>query len=267
MSGAARSVAPVLSDPLASLLVGAVALVAVGVPLVWLLSRALKLAPPLPALDDPRREVRVALLVIVAVYAALILPLLVPSNGTSSLTDPGMVVQVATTHALLLAPVAVAALVTRQSWASLGLSRTSLLRLVVLGLVPSALYVPSVGLMYPVASLPGAIPLALGLAWSAMAGFSEEIVFRGYLQTRFEAAWGTWVGYAVTVVVFAFAHFPGSYVMYSGDVLAATLSALGRVGLGLLLGFYFIRSRNVVPGGISHTFYNWALVLWRVPNA
>ncbi len=253
--------------PLVSLFVAAVALVAVGIPLVWLLSRALKLAPRLPTLANPRREVRIALLVTVAVFAALILPLLFASGGTTSLTDPGMVVQVAVSHAILLVPVVVAVLATRPSWASLGLSRRSLGCLVLLGLVPSALYVPSVGLMYPVAGLLGPEPLAIGLLWSAMAGFSEEIVFRGYLQTRFEAAWGTWLGYAVTVVVFAFAHFPGSYVMYSGDVLAATLSALGRVGLGLLLGCYFIRSRNVVPGGISHTFYNWALVLWQVPNA
>ena len=256
-----------MTDPIAGLFLGAVALVAVGIPLVRLLSRALKIAPRLPVLDDPRREVRVAVLVTVAVYAAVILPLLLPSNGTSSLTDPGMVVQVAVTHAILLAPVAVAAAATRQSWASLGLSRTCLPRLLVLGLVPSALYVPSVGLMYPVAGLPEAVPLALGLAWSAMAGFSEEIVFRGYLQTRFEAAWGTWPGYAVTVVVFAFAHLPGSYVLYSGNILDATLSALGRVGLGLLLGYFYVRSRNIVPGGISHTFYNWALVLWQVPNA
>lgn len=126
---------------------------------------------------------------------------------------------------------------------------------------------PSVGLMYPVASLPGALPLAIGLVWSAMAGFSEEITFRGYVQTRFEAAWGTWAGYALTVIVFAFAHFPGSYLLYSGDVLSALLSSLGRVGLGLLLGYHYLRSRNVVPGAILHTFYNWALVLWQVPNA
>ncbi len=256
-----------MADALANLFIGAVALVAVGVPLVYVLSRVLKIKPPPIALENPAREAPVAVLVTVAVYAALILPLLFASGGTTSLTDPGMVVQVAVSHAILLVPVVVAAWATRPSWASLGLSRRSLGRLVVLGFVPSALYVPSVGLMYPVVGLLGPGPLAIGLVWSAMAGFSEEIVFRGYLQMRFEAAWGTWVGYAVTVVVFAFAHFPGSYVMYAGDVLAATLSALGRVGLGILLGFYFIRSRNVVPGGISHTFYNWALVLWQVPNA
>ena len=42
--------------------------------------------------------------------------------------------------------------------------------------------------MVPVASLPGAVPLAIALGWASMAGFSEEITFRGYLQTRFEAA-------------------------------------------------------------------------------
>ncbi len=256
-----------MADLLASLFLGAVALVAVGIPLVYVLSRALKLAPRLPALDNPRREVRVALPVTAAVYAAVILPLLLPSGGTSSVTEPGMVVQVALTHAILLAPVVVVAWATRASWASLGLSRRSLARLAVLGLVPSALYVPSVGLLYPVSSLLGPAPLAVGLAWSAIAGFSEEIVFRGDLQTRFEAAWGMWIGYAVTVVVFAFAHFPGSYVLYSGNLLNALLSALGRVGLGLLLGFFYLRSRNVVPGALSHTFYNWALVLWQIPNA
>ncbi len=256
-----------MPDSLSTLFIGAIALVAVGIPLVYLLSRALKLAPRLPALDNPRREARVAVLVVVVVIATPIPSLLFGSGSTTALTAPGMILNVAVADAMLLATVLVAARATRQPWASLGLSRHSLRRLVVLGLVPSALYVPSVGLMYPVASLPGAIPLAIGLVWSAMAGFSEEITFRGYVQTRFEAAWGTGAGYALTVLVFAFAHFPGSYLLYSGDVLSALLSSLGRVGLGLLLGFYYVRSRNIVPGAISHTFYNWALVLWQVPNA
>lgn len=42
--------------------------------------------------------------------------------------------------------------------------------------------------------------------------------------------------------------------------------ALGRVGFGILLGYNYVRSRYVVPGGISHMLYNWALVLWKVPN-
>ncbi len=50
----------------------------------------------------------------------------------------------------------------------------------------------------------------LGLAWPAMAGFSEEVVFHGHLQTRFEAACGTWPRYALVDVGFAFARLPGT---------------------------------------------------------
>ncbi len=254
--------------PLDALFIGAVALAAVGIPLVYLVSRALRLAPRPIVIANPRREALVAAAVVVAVFIVTIVSLLLPI-GASSLTDPSRILAVAVSDAMLLAVVFVAARATRQSWASVGLSRKSLPRLVLLGLVPSAVYVPSLGLMYPVPAggFPGAAPLAVALVWTAIVGFSEEITFRGYLQTRFEAALGTWAGYAVTVVVFAFAHLPASYVLYSGDVLSATLSALSRVGLGLLLGFFYIRSRNVVPGAISHLFYNWALVLWQIPNA
>ncbi len=51
-----------------------------------------------------------------------------------------MLVQVAITHTLLLAPVAVAVAATRTSGPSLGLSCSSLPRIAVLGLVPSALW-------------------------------------------------------------------------------------------------------------------------------
>ncbi len=258
-----------MADPLVSLFIGAAALIAVGIPLVYVLSRILKIAPPPIVLGNPRREARVAALVVVVVVAISVPTLLLSAWYPTSTTDPGMIVQVAAGDAMLLATVFAAGWATHQPWTTMGLSRKSWPRLIVLGLVPSAVYVPSVGLMTPVPTggFPGAVPLLIALVWTAIVGFSEEITFRGYLQTRFEAAWGTWVGYALTVVVFAFAHFPGSYVRYSGDMLQATLSALGRVGLGLLLGFFYLRSRNVVPGAISHWFYNWALVLWQIPNA
>ncbi len=258
-----------MADPLVSLFIGAAALIAVGIPLVYVLSRVLKIAPRPIVLENARREALVAVLVVIVVVAISVPTLLLASWYPTAATDPGMIAQVAVGDALLLATVFVAARVTHQAPASMGLSRKSLPRLLILGLVPSAVYVPSVGLMTPTPAggFPGTGALLVALVWTAIVGFSEEITFRGYLQTRFEGAWGTWAGYALTVVVFAFAHFPGSYVRYSGDLLQATLSALGRIGLGLLLGFFYLRSRNVVPGAISHTFYNWALVLWQIPNA
>ena len=70
----------------------------------------------------------------------------------------------------------------------------------------------------------------------------------------------------MATLVLAFGHFPGSYVLYSGSVPDAFLSAVSRVGAGLLLGYFYIRSRSVVPGAIFHTLNDWAFVLWQIPN-
>ena len=128
-----------MADPLADLFIGAAALVAVGIPLVYVLSCGLKIKPPPVALDDPRREIRVAILVTVLVYAARILPLLFPSGGTAGLRDPCMVDQDAVTHALHLAQIVDAAWDTGPSWGKLGICRITLGSKVVLGRVPRAL--------------------------------------------------------------------------------------------------------------------------------
>ncbi len=253
-----------MAVPVSSLL-GFAIQAAVGIPLVYVLSRALKLAPPPIAVENPQREALVAVPVVVATWALVTASNLVPVAGASPSMEVA-VLALAMWTALGLAIVFVAAKATHQSWTSVGLSRQSLPRMVVLGLVLGAIDVIAVGLLYPGAGIPGAVTLALGFVAMTIVGFSEEIVYRGYLQTRFEGKWGTWVGLAVATAVFAFAHFPGSYVLYSGSVADALLSAVGRIGSGLLLGYFYIRSRNVVPGAIFHTLNDWAFVLWQIPN-
>ncbi len=253
-----------MAVPLTSLL-GFAVQAAVGIPLVYVFSRALKLAPRPIAVDNPRREALVAISVVVAAIATFTASNLVPVTGTSPPMEVA-VLALAMWYALILAIVFVAARATHQSWTSVGLSRQALPRMVVLGLVLGAIDVIAVGLLYSGAGIPGAVTLALGFVAMTIVGFSEELLFRGYLQTRFEGRWGVWVGFTVATLVFAFGHFPASYVMYSGSAPDALLSALGRVGSGLLLGYFYVRSRNVVPGAIFHALNNWAFILWQIPN-
>ncbi len=253
-----------MAVPVSSLL-GFAIQAAVGIPLVYVLSRALKLAPRPIVLNNTRREVLVALPVVAATYALVTASNLIPVAGTSPSMEISVLV-LAMWTALGLAIVFAAARATHQSWTSVGLSRQNLPRLAVLGLVLGVIDVIAVGLLYPGAGIPGAVTLALGFVAFTIVGLSEEIIYRGYLQTRFEGTWGTWVGFTVATVVFAFAHFPGSYVMYSGSVPDALLSALGRLGSGLLFGYFYVRSRNVVPGAIFHALNNWAFILWQIPN-
>lgn len=242
-------------------------LLAVGIPLVYVLSRGLKLAPRPIALENPRREAFVAVLVLVVVLVIInVSNLIKPETTTAPFADPAVLLRAAILYGAALAPVVVAARATHQSWASLGLSRSALPRMAVLGLVPSAIYVPVVGLFAtPGTGFAGAAALAIGFFAYAIVGFVEETQFRGYVQPRFEGAWGTWVGYAVTAAVFTLYHFPVSYIAYSGNVSDALVSTLGRFPAALLFGYIFIRSRNVVPSAIFHLFYNWGLLLWQLP--
>lgn len=258
-----------MAVPWAAVFATSAAVAAVGIPLVYVLSRALKLAPRPIGLENPRREALLAIVVVLAACAIITVSYLTIANTSRDWTDPGILLLYLVTYAPFLVVVFVAARATHQSWPSLGLSWQAPLRMVVLGLVPSAVFVLVVGFLDfdPAAGIPGVVPLAIAFVAMTIVGFGEEITFRGYAQTRFEAAWGTWTGYAVTVVLFTFFHFPGSYVLYSGDLLLALLSTLGRVGGALLLGYFYIRSRTVVPGAIFHVFLNWANVLWQVPSA
>lgn len=83
------------------------------------------------------------------------------------------------------------------------------------------------------------------LMWVAVAvsaGFCEEVVFRGYLQTQLAACGrGAAVGVASQAVLFAIAH---------GE---QGLSAAARAGFyGLLLGVLAWRRRSLAPGIVAH---------------
>jgi membrane protease YdiL (CAAX protease family) len=97
-----------------------------------------------------------------------------------------------------------------------------------------------------------------------MVGFSEEILWRGYIQTRLIAYGGTIKGLVVTSLLFAVLwHFPVAYyVETSGVVLEALALALTRFPIGLLLGYTMVKSQNIIPSSIIHLFNNWGAVLW-----
>lgn len=84
------------------------------------------------------------------------------------------------------------------------------------------------------------------------AGLPEEIVFRGFLQTRLEAAAGRLAAITVTALLFAAWHLPSRYLLSHGaeGEAGSMVSILLGTGLpvfvvGLLLGLAFDRWRNL----------------------
>ena len=74
-------------------------------------------------------------------------------------------------------------------------------------------------------------------------GFGEELLFRGYIQTRLRQRWPRLVALGVTAGLFGFIHF---------DLVQGSFA----VALGLWLGEVADRTGSVWPGVFAHAFNN-----------
>lgn len=94
-----------------------------------------------------------------------------------------------------------------------------------------------------------AIPFVLLIG--ILPGFFEEILFRGYVQTRFLKRWSPPVAIAVSSILFGIAH------------VAPHSVALATV-FGIWFGYIAWRCDSIGPGILCHFFVNAGLNLWRM---
>jgi membrane protease YdiL (CAAX protease family) len=81
-------------------------------------------------------------------------------------------------------------------------------------------------------------------------GFSEEMLFRGYVQRRLIERWGGWTAVLVTSAIFAAIHIAPHTVVFAFPV-------------GIWLGLMAWRSGSIWPGVIAHAAVNG---LWNAYN-
>ena len=88
----------------------------------------------------------------------------------------------------------------------------------------------------------------------AQAAIGEEVVFRGYLLTGLDKAWGKWIGLIATAILFSLPHLTVMGAQETNWLLFTVLLALP----GLLLGWTFLQSRSLwLPVGIH---FAWNLM-------
>jgi membrane protease YdiL (CAAX protease family) len=81
------------------------------------------------------------------------------------------------------------------------------------------------------------------IASALRAALTEELIVVGYLFTRLkQLGWGRWQ------IILSAAVLRGSYHLYQGWP-----SALGNVVMGLVFGYWFHRTRRVMPLVVAHT--------------
>jgi len=95
--------------------------------------------------------------------------------------------------------------------------------------------------------------------------FFEEVIFRGFLQTRFIHGYGLYRGIFLVGVIWAAFHFFSDF-SFSSFTDQEVLAKLGFrmfmcVALSFVLAWLTLRSQSVVPAAVSHARYN-ALVFF-----
>lgn len=248
----------------------------VGVALVYLLSKALKIFPKPIAIVEPRKEAALAIIVAVALFV-----LFFAFWTVANIFNLGEPVTVDLTYVALIAIVNVVGFMivfvalksTQQELGTMGINKNDLGKMVALGLVLGVIFLTVSGLLssYMGGGFAGfSFSLIYALIFSTIVGFSEELFYRGYIQTRLSAYGGSIKGLVATSLLFAFTHFSRDYYYYgnSGDVFADVFVALSwasiRVFPSFLLGYIMLKSQNMLPSAIFHTFWDWSGYLWRL---
>lgn len=98
------------------------------------------------------------------------------------------------------------------------------------------------------------IPIDLVLGWVfgfAIASFTEETVFRGFIQGVLSEQTKPWIANLVQALVFAVSHIGMAAFVSVGS---EAFGLLFRFGSGLLFGWLRNKRGSLLPGGIVHGF-------------
>lgn len=244
-----------------------------------LLSSALKLHPiPLP-IEDPKRESSQAFFLVIAVFivtAMLEAFRFIVYRPLFQLDErPPLTVDYydVTFTALFYVPWGIFLFLamrrTGQGFTSIGVVKTDWKRALAFGLSLSAAYFGIVGLFassFSSGFTATSSSLAYGLLHNSVIGLSEELVWRGYIQIRLIAGYGSLKGLTGTSILFAFLHFPQRYFLYSGVILEALSSVLLVIAAGLLFGYVMLKSQRIIPPTVFHIAANWTALFWGISS-
>jgi membrane protease YdiL (CAAX protease family) len=97
----------------------------------------------------------------------------------------------------------------------------------------------------------GGLDLFIALGVSLCIGFSEELVYRGFLIPRFEQLiHSTWASVLLTSVLFAAMHWN-----------QGLLNSWNALGFGLIFGIAFARFRHLWPLVFAHALVDFVVIL------
>lgn len=106
------------------------------------------------------------------------------------------------------------------------------------------------------------LQLAVGIPiWILIMSPFQEFFFRGWLQPRFQDALGLWPGLIVTSISFALWHLCPPFEQAQIVPIVSVFGMVFTTGMGLLFGYIFQRTGNIVAPWLAHVLAGLTLVL------
>ena len=88
-------------------------------------------------------------------------------------------------------------------------------------------------------------------------GPAEELLFRGVVQGRLRETWGVWPAIFLATVLFGLSH-----ASVSGGIAGVVAYILTATLLGVLLGYLYERTDNIVVPAVIHGVNNAVIFAW-----
>jgi membrane protease YdiL (CAAX protease family) len=103
------------------------------------------------------------------------------------------------------------------------------------------------------------LPVLLLLLTFSVQSFIEEIIFRGYLFSRFTERYGLWTGIAVNAILFTLLHLPG-FDFDNRSLLTLLLFAFMTLVFSVYLSLKVIETGSIWFSCAWHAGWNWLFI-------
>ncbi len=216
--------------------------------------------PGYPSEDEAPAQARTAVLVAIAILGLVFTLLASMPTVYAAPTDSRSyelidVVGQALAWALVLIPMYLGAAQHRLSLADLQLHGRRWLSAIALSVVIGALFLVAQDKVDALPRLWAWWGLYASLQYLVV-GLAEEVLSRGYLQVRWVAAGGWWIGWLGASFVMSGLHVPQLLIMNQMEWIPAIFDALQTLPLSLLLGYVLHKNGNLLAPILVHLWLN-----------